>query len=64
MTTGEGFLARTVRLSARTLEPFTKGSTNFWLFSIPFGDIMTNFQVYWYARGLLQSFFEQGDMKN
>ena len=54
-----GFLALSIRLATRALEPFHLASPKF----LPFGHIMAKLQVNSSARGLLQSFFEREVMK-
>ena len=62
---GGGFLAHTIRLDARTLEPFHLESPKFLTsFSCLLDILWQNFRQIDLPGGLLQSFFEQEVMKN
>ena len=64
-TGGGGFLARAIRLAARTLEPFHLESPKFLTFLLCLLDTLgRNLRYTDLPRGLLQSFFKQEVMKN
>ena len=65
LPTGRGFLARTIRLAARTLEPFHVESPKFLTSLLCLLDTLwRNFRQFDLPGGLLQSFLEQDVMKN